>query len=210
MYIVCADLEGVFTPEVWINVADRWGIEKLRLTTRDISDYDVLMQGRLAILKEHNLTIKDIQDVIAGLVPLPGAKAFLDWLRATMQVVIVSDTFTEFASPLMEKLDWPTLFCHNLTIAYDGVIKGYNLRQNQAKKKTMLALKSLNFETIGIGDSYNDIDMIKAADWGILFRPPQNVIDEFPELPVTTTYTELKSAIQKIISNNESMAQTID
>lgn len=209
MYIVCADLEGVFTPEVWINVAERWGIEKLRLTTRDISDYDVLMKGRLAILKEHNLTITDIQDVIAGLAPLPGAKSFLDWLRATMQVIIVSDTFTEFASPLMEKLDWPTLFCHDLTIDASGVINDYNLRQTKAKKMTMLALKSLNFETIGIGDSYNDIEMIKAADWGILFRPPQNVIDEFPELPVTTTYADLKAAILRIISDKEPMAQSI-
>lgn len=200
MYIVCADLEGVFTPEVWINVAEKWGIEKLRLTTRDIPDYDVLMNGRLALLKKHGLTLKDIQDVIAGLQPLPGAKAFLGWLRATLQVIIVSDTFTEFASPLMEKLDWPALFCHDLTVDDSGAISGYNLRQTQAKKKTMLALKSLNFETIGIGDSYNDIDMIKAADWGILFRPPQNVIDEFPELPVTTTYKGLRETILRIVS----------
>lgn len=199
MHIVCADLEGIFTPEVWINVAEKTGIEKLRLTTRDIPDYDVLMKGRLAILKEHGITLADIQAVIATMEPLPGAREFLHWLRSTLQVVIVSDTFIEFAAPLMEKLDWPTLFCHDLTVDASGMIIDYNLRQTQAKKKTMLALKSLDFETIGIGDSYNDIDMIKAADRGILFRPPDNVVTEFPELTVTTTYTELKAAIQRIL-----------
>jgi len=199
MHIVCADLEGIFTPEVWINVAEKTGIEKLRLTTRDISDYDVLMKGRLCLLKDNGLTLEDIQAVIAAMDPLPGAKDFLSWLRSTLQVVIVSDTFTEFAGALMEKLDWPTLFCHDLTVDDTGTIVDYNLRQTQAKKKTLLALKGLNFETIGIGDSYNDIDMIKAADWGILFRPPKNVVEEFPELKVTTTYEELKEAIKQIL-----------
>jgi len=200
MHIVCADLEGIFTPEVWINVAEKTGIEKLRLTTRDIPDYDVLMNGRLAIMKENGLTLDDIQTVIATMDPLPGARDLLNWLRSTLQVVIVSDTFTEFAGALMKKLDWPTLFCHDLTVDDTGTIVNYNLRQTQAKKKTLLALKSLNFKTIGIGDSYNDIDMIKAADWGILFRPPKNVVEEFPELKVTTTYEELKEAIKQILN----------
>ncbi len=203
MHIVCTDLEGIYTPEIWINVAQKTGIEKLRLTTRDIPDYDVLMQGRLAILKENGLTLSDIQDVIATMAPLDGAKDFLNWLRSTLQVVVVSDTFIEFARPLMKQLDWPTLFCHNLTVDETGTITGYNLRQPQAKKQALLALKSLDFTTIGIGDSYNDIDMIQAADHGILFRPPQNVIEEFPELPVTTTYAELKTAIVRIINNGK-------
>lgn len=203
MHIVCADLEGIFTPEVWINVAEKTGIEKLRLTTRDIPDYDVLMKGRLALMKENGLTLADIQAVIAAMDPLPGGRDFLNWLRSTLQVVIVSDTFTEFAGALMKKLDWPTLFCHDLTVDDTGTIIDYNLRQTRAKKKTLLALKSLNFETIGIGDSYNDIDMIKAADWGILFRPPKNVVEEFPELTVTTTYEELKEAIKQILKKEK-------
>lgn len=202
MYIVCADLEGILTPEVWINVAEKTGIEKLRLTTRDIPDYDVLMRGRLALLKENGLTLADIQSVIAAMDPLPGAKEFLNWLRSTLQVVIVSDTFTEFAGALMKKLDWPTLFCHDLTVDAAGTIVDYNLRQTQAKKKTMLALKSLDFKTIGIGDSYNDIDMLQAADAGVLFCPPKNVVKEFPELRVTTTYDELKETIEQILKNN--------
>ncbi|RTZ97008.1 MAG: bifunctional phosphoserine phosphatase/homoserine phosphotransferase ThrH [Deltaproteobacteria bacterium] len=201
MYIVCTDLEGVYTPEIWINVAQKTGIEKLRLTTRDIPDYDLLMQGRLAILKENGLTLGDIQDVIATLKPLEGAREFLNWLRSRLQVVVVSDTFIEFARPLMKQLDWPTLFCHDLTVDDTGTITAYNLRQPQAKKQALLALKSLDFTTIGIGDSYNDIDMIQAADYGILFRPPPNVIEEFPELPVTTTYDELKTHIERIIKN---------
>ncbi len=201
MFIVCTDLEGVYTPEVWVNVARKTGIEKLRLTTRDIPDYDELMQGRLAILKENGLTLADIQAVIATMAPLPGARAFLNWLRSTLQVVVVSDTFIEFARPLMRQLDWPTLFCHDLSVDETGTITGYNLRQPQAKKQALLALKSLDFETIGIGDSYNDIAMIQASDHGILFRPPGNVIAEFPELPVTTTYDELKNHIERIIQN---------
>jgi len=203
MDIVCTDLEGIYTPEIWINVAKKTGIETLRLTTRDVPDYDVLMQGRLSILKENGLTLSDIQAVIATMAPLAGAKDFLNWLRSTLQVVVVSDTFIEFAGPLIEKLDWPTLFCHNLTVDSAGNITGYNLRQPQAKKKTLLALKSLKFETIGIGDSYNDIEMIQAADHGILFCPPENVIEEFPELPVTTTYEALRAIIERIMRDGK-------
>jgi phosphoserine/homoserine phosphotransferase len=203
MHIVCTDLEGVYTPEIWINVAQKTGIEKLRLTTRDIPDYDVLMRGRLAILKENGLTLSDIQNVIATMAPLDGAREFLTWLRSTLQVVVVSDTFIEFVRPLMAQLDWPTLFCHDLTVDDSGTITGYNLRQPQAKKKALLALKSLDFTTIGIGDSYNDIGMIQTADHGILFRPPQNVIEEFPTLPVTTTYEELKTTIERILNNGK-------
>jgi len=168
MDIVCSDLEGIFTPEIWINFAEITGIEELRLTTRDISDYDVLMKRRLAILDENNLKIDDIQAVIAELEPLEGALEFLDWLRSVIQVIIVSDTYVEFAGPLMEKLGRPTLFCNTLTAAADGSISGYNLRQPDGKKKVALALKTLNYRVIAIGDSYNDINMLKAADHAIL------------------------------------------
>ena len=199
MYIVCSDLEGVFIPEIWINVAEKTGIEELRLTTRDISDYDVLMKKRIGILKEHNLKISDITDVIATMEPLPGAGKFLDWLKSTTQVIVVSDTFVQFAGPLMEKLGRPTLFCNSLVVDDDGSISGYQLRQPDGKRKTVEALKSLNFDIIAMGDSYNDITMLKSADKGILFRPPQNVIDEYGELPVTTEYDEIKRIIQKIL-----------
>ncbi|MDM8548795.1 bifunctional phosphoserine phosphatase/homoserine phosphotransferase ThrH [Desulfobacterales bacterium HSG2] len=197
MYIVCSDLEGVFTPEIWINVAEKTGIEELRLTTRDISDYDVLMKKRLSILDEKGLKIKDITDVIATMDPLDGAVAFLDWLRSRTQIIVVSDTFIQFAGPLMEKLGQPTLFCNTLTIEPDGSVSGYNLRQKDGKRKTVLALKSLNYKIISVGDSYNDITMLKEADTGILFRPPENVKEEYPELPVTYTYDELKALINE-------------
>jgi phosphoserine/homoserine phosphotransferase len=197
MHIVCSDLEGVFTPEIWINVAEKTGIKELRLTTRDISDYDVLMKRRLAILKENGLKIKDITDVIATMDPLEGAVEFLNWLRSKTQLIVVSDTFLQFAGPLMEKLGRPTLFCNTLTIAPDGTISGYNLRQQDGKRKTAVALKSLNYKIIGVGDSYNDTTMLKEADKGILFRPPENVKSEFPEFPVTTNYQELKNIIEK-------------
>jgi phosphoserine / homoserine phosphotransferase len=200
MHIVCSDLEGVFVPEIWINVAERTGIAELRLTTRDISDYDVLMKKRLSILDEKGLTLKDITDVIATMEPLDGAREFLDWLRSRVQLIVVSDTYVEFAGPLMEKLGWPTLFCHDLTLDGNGAIAGYNLRQADSKKKTVEALRDLNFSTIAMGDSYNDISMLKAADTGILFRPPGNVIEEFPEFPVTTTYEELKAILSEILS----------
>ena len=195
MYIVCCDLEGVFVPEIWINVAEKTGISELRLTTRDISDYDVLMKRRLRILDREQLKISDIQNVIAGLYPLEGAVQFLDWLRSTVQVIIVSDTFVQFAGPLMKKLGWPTLFCNSLVIAPDGRVEGYSLRQKDGKKKAVISLKSLNYKVIAVGDSYNDIMMLKESDKGILFRPPDNVVNEFPEFPVTYNYDELKELI---------------
>lgn len=200
MHIICSDLEGVFVPEIWINVAEKTGIEELRLTTRDISDYNVLMKKRLSVLHAHNLKLKDIQDVIAGIDPLEGAPAFLDELRASHQLIIVSDTFVEFAGPLMAKLGRPTLFCNNLDVAPDGTIQDYQLRQPDGKKKTALALQGLNYKVIAFGDSYNDISMLKTADEAFLFRPPENVIEQFPEFPVTWTYIEAKQEIDKAIS----------
>ena len=199
MHIVCSDLEGVFVPEIWINVAEKTGIEELRLTTRDISDYDVLMKRRLAILDENGLKIDDIKAVIATMNPLEGAVEFLNWLRSNTQIIVVSDTFDQFARPLMEKLGWPTLFCHTLSIAPDGFITDYVLRQKEAKREAVISLKSLNYNTIAMGDSYNDIAMLKVADNGILFNPPDNVKNEYPEFPVTFNYEELKSIIEKIL-----------
>ncbi|MFQ5673409.1 MAG: bifunctional phosphoserine phosphatase/homoserine phosphotransferase ThrH [Nitrospinales bacterium] len=193
--IVCLDLEGVLVPEIWIAFAEKTGIETLRLTTRDISDYDRLMRGRLKILDEHGLKLADIQQVIRGIQPLNGAGDFLNRLRSEFQVIILSDTFNEFASPLMEKLGYPALFCNSLEVNGDGRITGYRLRQNDGKTKAVAALKSLNFPVIAAGDSYNDTGMLMEADAGILFRPPQNVIDEFPQYPVTQTYAELHDAI---------------
>jgi phosphoserine / homoserine phosphotransferase len=199
MDIVCSDLEGIFTPEIWINFAEITGIEELRLTTRDISDYDVLMKRRLAILDENNLKLDDIQAVIAKMEPLEGALDFLDWLRSMMQVIIVSDTYVEFAGPLMEKLGQPTLFCNTLTVAADGSIGGYNLRQPDGKKKVALALKTLNYRVIAVGDSYNDITMLKAADHAILYCPPANVKKEYTEFPTVLNYAQLKNQLLKII-----------
>ncbi len=195
MHIVCSDLEGVFVPEIWINVAERTGIEELRLTTRDVPDYDVLMRKRLNILDREGLKLADITAVIETMEPLEGAAEFLDWLRSRLQLIIVSDTYTEFAGPLMKKLGWPTLFCHDLTVSGDGAVTGYNLRQKDSKRKTVEALKGLNFNTVAMGDSYNDITMLQAADTGILFRPPENVAAEFPDFPVTRTYGDLQAAI---------------
>ncbi|MBU1182438.1 MAG: bifunctional phosphoserine phosphatase/homoserine phosphotransferase ThrH [Pseudomonadota bacterium] len=200
MYIVCCDLEGVFVPEIWINVAEKTGISELRLTTRDISDYDVLMKKRLKILDREHLKISDIQNVIAMLYPLEGAVQFLDWLRSTVQIIIVSDTFVQFAGPLMKKLGWPTLFCNSLVIGPDGRVKDYSLRQKDGKKKAVISLKSLNYKVIAVGDSYNDITMLKEADKGILFCPPDNVVSEFPELPVTYNYDELKGLITETMN----------
>ncbi len=201
MYIVCADLEGIFTPEVWINVAEKTGVSDLRLTTRDISDYDVLMKRRLKIMDENGLKLTDIQKVIATLEPLEGGQSLLDWMRSQIPVIIVSDTFTQFAGPLMEKLGWPTLICNTLEINPDGAIAGYCLRQTDGKRKTVLALKNLNYQVISIGDSYNDISMLQAADAGLLFNPPANVVEEFPDLPVTRSYGELKEQIRRVLSN---------
>lgn len=199
MNIICADLEGVFIPEIWINVALKTGIEELKLTTRDISDYDVLMQKRLGILDQHGLKIKDITDVIATMDPLPGAIELLAWIRERTQIIIVSDTFTQFAGPMMKKLGWPTLFCHTLSIGPDGSVTGYNLRQPEGKKKTVQALQSLCYRVVAFGDSYNDIGMLQQADAGILFKPPENVVADYPELPVTHDYTSLKQALEKEI-----------
>ena len=202
MHVICSDLEGVFVPEIWINVAERTGIDELRLTTRDISDYDVLMKRRLSILDANGLKLKDITDVIATMEPLPDARQFLDWLRARTQVIVVSDTFVEFARPLMEKLGWPTLLCHGLTIDGSGAIADYNLRQTDGKRKVVQAFKSLNFQVLAMGDSYNDVNMLKEAHQGILFSPPQNVIDEFPQFPVTHTYDDLKEIFGKILTGD--------
>ena len=200
MYIICSDLEGIFTPEVWINVAEKTGIKELRLTTRDISDYDLLMSKRLAILKKNGVTLYDIQEVITSMNLLDGALEFLNWMRERTQVILVSDTFSEFAGPFMKKLKYPTLFCHNLTVDPEGSISTYNLRQERGKQKTVLALKSLKYKVVAIGDSYNDIDMLKEADRGFLFNPPTNVKEEFPEFTVSENYEELKILIDSIIS----------
>jgi len=192
MQIVCSDLEGVFVPEIWINVAERTGIEELRLTTRDISDYDVLMKRRLGILAENNLKLKDITDVIATMDPLPGAREFVDWLRSQSQLVVLSDTFVAFAKPLMEKLGWPTLLCHSLTVDAEGRVTDYNLRQHDPKMRAVQAFQALNYEVVAMGDSYNDTSMLQAADQGFLFRPPENVVAEFPQFPVARTYDALR------------------
>ncbi len=197
MNIICSDLEGVFVPEIWINVALKTGIEELKLTTRDISDYDVLMKRRLAILKQHGLKISDITSVIGTMEPLPGARELLDWIRERCQIIVVSDTFTQFAGPLMKKLGWPTLFCHTLSIASDGSVDGYNLRQPEGKKRTVQALQGLNYRVVAFGDSYNDVGMLQQADVGILFRPPENVIRDYPQLPVTNEYEDLKVMLQQ-------------
>ena len=210
MYIVCSDLEGVFVPEIWINVAEKTGIQELRLTTRDISDYDVLMKRRLKILDENHLKINDIQSVIATMKPLDGAVDFLNWLRSRTQIIVVSDTFDQFARPLMEKLGWPTLFCHTLSITPDGFISDYILRQKDGKRESVISLKKMNYKIIAVGDSYNDISMLKEADSGILFNPPDNVINEFPEFPVTFNYKALKQMIQEILSNHSNQAKTRD
>ena len=196
MHIFCSDLEGVFVPEVWINVAKKTGIEELKLTTRDISDYDVLMQHRLKIIAEHKLTLGYIQEVIATIEPLEGAREFLDWLRTKMQVIVVSDTFREFADPLMAQLNRPTLLCHSLTVDDSGMIVNYNLRQPDPKRKVVQAMHSLRYGVVAMGDSYNDTTMLMEADKGILFRPPQNVIDEFPQFPVVTGYQEVLEIVE--------------
>jgi phosphoserine/homoserine phosphotransferase len=195
MHVICFDLEGVFVPEIWINVAEKTGIADLRLTTRDIADYDVLMRKRLSILDAHGLKLKDITDVIAGMDPLKGAVEFIEWLRARTQVIILSDTFVQFAGPLMKKLGWPTLLCNELTVAPGGSVSGYRLRQQNGKRMAVVALKSLYYRVVAVGDSYNDIAMIHEADAGILFRPPPNIVEEFPDLPVATTYEELREIL---------------
>lgn len=197
MQIVCLDLEGVLVPEIWIEFAELTGIEELKLTTRDIPDYDVLMKKRLGILEENKLGLNDIQEVIAKTKPLEGANEYLDKLRENYQVVILSDTFYEFAKPLMKQLDWPTLFCHKLEVAENGAITDYLLRMPNHKQEAVKAFKALNFKTIASGDSYNDTNMLGEAHQGILFCPPQNVIDEFPQFPVATDYDQAFEQIQE-------------
>lgn len=197
MQVACLDLEGVLVPEVWINVAERTGIDALRVTTRDMPDYDALMRQRLRILDEHRLGIADIQAAIAEMGTLPGAKTFLDWLREHFQVIILSDTFYEFAAPLIRQLGNPVLLCHSLSIDASGKIVDYRLRMQDQKRAAVEAFRGLNFAVIAVGDSYNDTNMLRAADVGILFRPPDNVIAEFPQFPVTRTYEELRSAFER-------------
>jgi phosphoserine/homoserine phosphotransferase len=193
MLLACLDLEGVLIPEVWINFAERTGIDALRMTTRDEPDYDVLMKMRLEILAEHGLGMPDIQQVIGGLRPLDGAAEFVDWLRERFQVVILSDTFYQFAAPLMAQLGYPTLFCHDLVIEDNGRVSDYRIRMPDQKRAAVKAFHGLNFKVIATGDSYNDTSMLGEADAGILFRPPDNVIAEFPQYPVATTYDALRA-----------------
>lgn len=197
MKIICLDLEGVLVPEVWINFAEFTGIRELRLTTRDVADYDELMRNRLAILKKNKLGLPQIQGVIAKMEPLEGARDFLDRLRQRYQVIILSDTYYEFGAPLVRKLGSPTLFCHSLEVAADGTISDYRLRQQDSKRKAVEALRTLNFRVIAVGDSYNDTNMLTAADAGILFRAPDNVIREFPGFPHTDTYQKLESQVDE-------------
>jgi phosphoserine/homoserine phosphotransferase len=197
--LIAADLEGVFLPEIWIAVAEKSGIEKLRLTTRDIPDYDQLMRGRLQILRENGLTISDIQNVIDKIDPLPGAIEFVAWLRAQAPLVILSDTFYEFAAPLMAKLGHPTLFCNSLEIDAAGNIVNYHIRKRDGKRHAVIAFKNLEFRVIAMGDSYNDTTMLVEADEGILFRPPDNVIAEFPQFPVVHEYDELKTHLETLL-----------
>ena len=195
MYIICTDLEGVLVPEVWINVARWTGIDELKLTTRDINDYDALMKRRLEILHQHSITISDIQKVISLLELMPGALEFINWLHGKAQMIVVSDTFREFADPLLEKMGWPVLFCHHLTIDKDGIITNYNLRQPEAKMRVVEAIQNLNFKVIAVGDSYNDISMLRKAEMGVLFKPPQNVIDDNKDLAVVNSFLSLKKVI---------------
>ncbi|RJQ72784.1 MAG: bifunctional phosphoserine phosphatase/homoserine phosphotransferase ThrH [Desulfobacteraceae bacterium] len=200
MHIVCTDLEGVLIPEIWIHVSRKTGIQELSLTTRDISDYDVLMRKRLALLSSHGLKLKDITDVIQTMDPLEGAVEFLDWMRSQTQVIIVSDTYIEFAKPLMVKLGWPTLFCNFLSIDGFGAIIDYHLRQPDGKRHVVESLQGLNFKIIAMGDSYNDISMLTAAEHGFLFRPPHNVVVEHPQFPVKYEYAAIKEAIAALLA----------
>ncbi len=194
--IVAMDLEGVLVPEVWISVAEKTGIEGLRLTTRDISDYSVLMAHRIKLLAENNLKLKDIQDVIATMDPMPGAVEYMAWLRERYQAVILSDTFYEFAAPLMKKLSYPTLFCNSIDQDTNGMVCGYRMRLNDGKRHAVLAFKQLNFRVFAMGDSYNDTAMILEADCGALFRPSEKVVKDFPQLPVLTEYSEVMEKIE--------------
>lgn len=200
MYIICSDLEGVFVPEVWINVAEKTGLPELRRTTRDEPDYDKLMRYRMKILDEHGLKLHDIQNVIARIEPLPGAVEFIGWLKERTQLIVVSDTFIQFADPLMKQLGRPTLFCHTLIMDKTNRIIDYKLRQPDPKRRTVEALQSLTYEVIAMGDSYNDISMLKQAEKGILFRPPQNVVNDYPELEVAMEYEDVKNLLRNKFS----------
>ena len=199
MYITCLDLEGVLVPEIWIAFSQASGIPELKRTTRDEPDYEKLMNWRIGILKEHHLGLKEIQETIATIDPLPGAKAFLDELRSITQTIIISDTFTQFATPLMKKLGWPTLFCNSLEVAPDGEITGFRMRIENSKLSTVKALQSIGFETIAAGDSHNDLDMIRAGRAGFLFRSTEQIIRENPQLPAYETYEELMAAIRNAL-----------
>ncbi|MFW5553813.1 MAG: bifunctional phosphoserine phosphatase/homoserine phosphotransferase ThrH [Roseburia inulinivorans] len=199
MNIVCLDLEGVLVPEIWIAFAEESGIPELKKTTRDEPDYDKLMKWRLGILKEHGLGLKEIQETIAKIDPMPGAKEFLDELRNMTQVIIISDTFTQFAAPLMKKLGWPTIFCNSLEVAENGEITGYRMRVENSKYSTVKALQSIGFETIASGDSHNDLGMIKASKAGFLFKSTEQIKKDNPELPAYETYDELMEAIKKAL-----------
>ncbi len=199
MNIVCLDLEGVLVPEIWVAFAEETGIQELKKTTRDEPDYDKLMKWRLGILKEHGLGLKEIQETIAKINPMPGAKEFLDELRSMTQVIIISDTFTQFAAPLMKKLGWPTIFCNSLEVAEDGEITGYRMRVENSKYSTVKALQSIGFETIASGDSHNDLGMIKASKAGFLFKSTEQIKKDNPELEAYETYEQLMEAIKKAL-----------
>lgn len=199
MDIVCLDLEGVLVPEIWIAFAKESGIDELKKTTRDEPDYDKLMKWRIGILKEHGLGLKEIQETIAKIDPMPGAKEFLDELRSITQVIIISDTFTQFAGPLMKKLGWPTIFCNTLEVADNGEITGFKMRIENSKYTTVKALQSIGFQTIASGDSHNDLGMIKASKAGFLFKSTEQIKKDNPELPAYETYDELMEAIKKVL-----------
>ena len=200
MNIVCLDLEGVLVPEIWIAFAEKSGIPELKRTTRDEPDYDKLMKWRIGILKEHGLGLKEIQDVIKEIDPLPGAKKFLDELRSITQVIIISDTFTQFATPLMEKLGWPTIFCNSLEVAENGEITGFKMRIENSKLTTVKALQSIGYETIASGDSYNDLAMIQASKAGFLFRSTEKIKADYPSLPAFEEYDDLLAAIKSALN----------
>lgn len=199
MNIVCLDLEGVLVPEIWIAFAEASGIPELKRTTRDEPDYDKLMKWRIGILKEHDLGLKEIQDTIAKIDPIPGAKEFLDELRSITQVIVISDTFTQFAGPLMKKLGYPTIFCNSLEVADNGEITGFKMRIENSKYTTVKALQSIGFQTIASGDSHNDLGMIKASKAGFLFKSTEQIKKDNPELPAYETYDELMEAIKKVL-----------
>ena len=199
MNIVCLDLEGVLVPEIWIAFSQASGIPELKRTTRDEPDYDKLMKWRLGILREHGLGLKDIQATIATIDPMPGAREFLDTLRSETQAIILSDTFTQFASPLMKKLGWPTIFCNELEVGADGMITGYRIRVEKSKLTTVKALQGIGFETIAAGDSFNDLGMIQASKAGFLFRSTEQIKKDYPELPACETYDELLAQIRKAL-----------